>query len=159
MAESRHDLGTIEISEILKTQKNKYPLLFLDRIVNHIPGKSAIGIKNFSYNEWFFPAHYEDDPNVPGFIQVEALVQTFIMTFLTLPNNKGKKTNFLDIDKFKFRRRLVPGDTLQIEAELLSFKRGVAKGHAKGSVDGELACYGDLVCSLPDELDKFIPRG
>lgn len=152
------ELGPIGIVEILKTQQNKNPLLFLDKILSVIPGKSAKGMKNFTYNEWFFPVHYEDDPNVPGFIQVETLVQTFIMTFLTLPGNKGKKTNFLDIKNFSFRRKIVPGDCLVIDAELLSFKRGFAKGFAKGCIGKTIACYGEFHCSLPDELERFIPK-
>ena len=152
------DLGPLTIVEILKTQQNKSPLLFLDKIINVIPGKSAKGLKNFTYNEWFFPVHYEDDPNVPGFIQVETLVQTFIMTFLTLPENKGKKTNFLDIKDFKFRKKIIPGDCLIIDAELHSFKRGLAKGLARGFVENDIACYGEFYCSLPDEWEKFVPK-
>ena len=71
-----------DINGIKKCQRNRHPLLFIDQIVEAIPGVSAKGIKCFSYNEWFFPAHFDDEPNVPGFIQVECLVQTFIMTFL-----------------------------------------------------------------------------
>ena len=152
------DLGPLAIVEILKTQQNKSPLLFLDKILKVSPGKSAQGLKNFTYNEWFFPAHYEDDPNVPGFIQVETLVQTFIMTFLTLPGNKGKKTNFLDIKNFKFRKKIVPGDCLVIDAELHSFKRGLAKGEATGYVGTNLACYGEFYCSLPNEWESLVPK-
>ena len=81
-------MGTIsekisfDIIGIQECQRNRHPLLFVDQIKEAIPGKSAIGIKCFSFNEWFFPAHFDDEPNVPGFIQVECLVQTFIMTFL-----------------------------------------------------------------------------
>ena len=74
----------IDTVGILKTQRNKYPLLFIDKIIKIIPGKEAIGVKNFTYNEWYFPSHFDDEPNVPGFIQIECLVQTFLMTFLTL---------------------------------------------------------------------------
>ena len=86
---------TLFLEDIIKIQQNRYPLLFIDKIIDLKPGKSAVGIKNFSYNEWFFPAHFQDEPNVPGFIQIECLVQTFLMTFLTLKENKGLKTNFL----------------------------------------------------------------
>ena len=67
------------IPEIKAHQQIRYPLLFLDKVENVIPGKFARGIKCFFYNEWVFPAHFENDPSVPGFIQVEALVQTFLM--------------------------------------------------------------------------------
>jgi 3-hydroxyacyl-[acyl-carrier-protein] dehydratase len=143
--------------EILASQRNRYPLLFVDRILEAVPGKSAVGLKNFTYNEWFFPAHYDDDPNVPGFILVEAMVQTFIMTFLSMDEHKGSKTNFLGLDKVKFRRKIIPGDTLMISAQLDSFKRGLAKGRAEGTVDGEFACSAHFEVSVPSVMDKFFP--
>ncbi len=133
-------------------------MLFLDRIIEVEPGFRVKGLKCFTYNEWYFPAHFEDDPNVPGFIQIEVLVQTFIMTFLTLPEYKGMKTNFLDINSVKFRRKIIPGDTLIITADLNSFKRGIAKGVATGYVDDEMAVMAEFIVALPDILSKLSPR-
>ncbi|EGA70926.1 Beta-hydroxyacyl-(acyl-carrier-protein) dehydratase FabA/FabZ [Vibrio sinaloensis DSM 21326] len=149
---------TFDTNGILASQQNRYPLLFVDKIIEAAPGKSAVGIKNFTYNEWFFPAHYEDDPNVPGFIQIECLVQTFIMTFLSKPEFKGSKTNFLDMDEVRFRKKLVPGDTLRIEATLESFRRGIAKGKAIGTVDGEFAVSARFTVSVPSVFEQFIPK-
>jgi len=143
---------------IQECQRNRYPLLFVDQITEAIPGKSARGIKCFSYNEWFFPAHFDDDPNVPGFIQVECLVQTFIMTFLCIEEYKGKKTNFVSINNVKFKRKIVPGETLDIEATLESLKRGIAKGHAESFVKGEFTCCADFVVTIPDVLNGFKPQ-
>ena len=92
------ELGIIDI---IKHQRNRYPVLLIDKVVDLKPGKSAVGIKNFTYNEWFFPGHFDDEPNVPGFVQVEALVQAFILTFLSLPEYSGMKTNFTNIDNIK----------------------------------------------------------
>ncbi len=142
---------------ILESQRNRYPLLFVDQITEAVPGKSAVGIKNFTYNEWFFPAHYDDEPNVPGFVLIECLVQTFIMTFLSIEEYRGNKTNFLGIDNVKFRRKIVPGETMKISANLKSFKRGIAIGTAEGEVDGEFACCADFTVSLPVVFDKFVP--
>lgn len=147
---------SFDIIGIKQCQQNRHPLLFVDSITEAIPGKSARGIKCFSYNEWFFPAHFEDDPNVPGFIQVESLVQVFIMTFLCMDKYKGKKTNFVSINNFKFKRKIVPGDTLVVEATLDSLKRGIAKGRAEGFVDGEFACSAEFVVSIPDILNGFM---
>jgi 3-hydroxyacyl-[acyl-carrier-protein] dehydratase len=83
-------LKDLDVYAIQQYQQNRYPCLFIDYIEEVIPGKSAKGFKNFSFNEWFFPAHFADEPNVPGFIQIEALTQLFLMTFLTLPGNKGQ---------------------------------------------------------------------
>jgi 3-hydroxyacyl-[acyl-carrier-protein] dehydratase len=142
---------------IQQCQQNKYPLLFVDRITKVIPGERASGLKCFTYNEWFFPAHFEDDPNVPGFIQVEALVQVFIMTFLCMDKYKGKKTNFISIDKVKFKKKIVPGDTFIVEATLNYLKRGIAKGRAEGFVDGEFCCSAEFMVTIPDIFNGFNP--
>lgn len=143
---------------IQECQKNRYPLLFIDKIIEVIPGKSACGIKNFSYNEWFFPAHFENDPNVPGVIQVECLVQTFIMTFLCMDEYKGMKTSFVNIDKVKFKKKIIPGDQLEIIATLNSFRRGIAKGYAESFVENQPACSAEFVVAIPDILNSFKPE-
>jgi 3-hydroxyacyl-[acyl-carrier-protein] dehydratase len=149
---------SFDIPGIKECQQNRYPLLFVDQITDVIPGSRARGRKAFSYNEWFFPAHFEDEPTVPGFIQIESLVQTFIMTFLSMPEYKGKKTGFASIKSFQFRRKIVPGETLDILANLDSLTRGVAKGRAVGSVDGTPACEGEFVITVPDILNRFRPH-
>ena len=149
---------SFDIPGIQKCQQNRYPLLFVDRITDLIPGKRARGIKTFTYNEWFFPAHFADEPTVPGFIMVECLVQTFIMIFLSRPEYQGMKTAFSNISDFQFKRKIVPGESLDILAILDSFNRGVAKGRATGHVAGELACAGEFVIAAPDVLKQFTPR-
>ena len=152
--EPLYNLGAYEIQQY---QQNRYPLLFIDKVVEARPGEYVKAYKNFTYNEWFFPAHFADEPNVPGFVQVESLAQTFIMTFLTIPEHKGKKTAFLAINNMKFRRQILPGDRVDIEAHLESFKRGLAKGHVEATVDGEFAYSGDLTCGLPDVMKAYRP--
>lgn len=149
---------TFDAIGIQECQRNRYPLLFIDKVTDVIPGKSVHAIKNFSYNEWFFPAHFDDEPNVPGFIQTECLAQTFIMTFLCMDEYKGKKTAFVSENNVKFKRKIVPGDRLDIYATLDSFKRGVAKGHVESYVEGEAACSSELVICIPDILDQYKPR-
>ena len=152
------DKLNLDIPGIKACQQNRHPLLFIDKIVDTTPGEEANSIKCFSYNEWFFPAHFEDDPSVPGFILVETMVQTFIMTFLTLEEHKGKKTNFISIDNVKFKKMVIPGDILKINAKLLSFKRGIAKGIAEGYVDGALVCKAEFMVCLPDVLSNLKPK-
>jgi 3-hydroxyacyl-[acyl-carrier-protein] dehydratase len=149
---------TFGIPDIKAYQQNRYPLLFLDRVEDVVPGMYARGIKCFSYNEWFFPAHFEDDPSVPGFIQVEALVQTFLMTFLTLEGFKGEKAMGLSWDKVKFKRTIVPGECLIIESYLTSFKRGIAKGYSTSSVNGQDACSAEFMVVIPSVMQKFNPK-
>lgn len=149
---------TFDLNGIKECQKNRYPLLFIDKVIEAVPGKSATAIKNFTYNEWFFPAHFEDDPNVPGFVLVETLVQTFIMTFLCMDEYKGMETSFINIDKVRFRQKVVPGDQLQIVSELKSFRHGVAKGTAAGYVEDALVCSAEFVVAIPKVLDKLKPE-
>lgn len=137
---------------IQECQRNRYPLLFIDRVTEVLPGKYAKAIKNFTFNEWFFPAHFDDEPNVPGFVQLEALTQTFLMTFLTLDAYKGKKTSFVSINNCRFKRRIIPGDTLEISAALESFRHGVARGHVESFVNKEAAASTELVIAIPDAL-------
>lgn len=147
-----------DINYIRSSQQNRFPLLFIDKIIDIKPGKYAKAIKNFTYNEWFFPAHFDDEPNVPGFIQLESLVQTFIMTFLSIKKYSNLKTNFFDLNNTKFRRKIIPGETLTIKAVLEEFKRGVAKGYSEGYVDEEFACSAEFIITVPDIFNKFIPK-
>lgn len=151
-------IENLGVKEIQEYQMNRYPCLFIDFIKKAEPGVYAEGYKNFTYNEWYFPTHFPDEPNVPGFIQVEALTQVFLMTFLTLPGNKGKKTGFASIKNAEFKRKVIPGDHLDIKAELKSYRRGVAKGWSSGYVNGELACKTELVIVIPDIMTQYIPR-
>ncbi len=149
---------SFDINGIKAHQRNRHPVLLIDRIVEAVPGQRARGIKCFSYNEWFFPGHFDDEPTVPGFVQVECLAQTFIMTFLCQEAYKGMKTNFASINNVKFKRKIIPGDVLTIDAELQSFRRGVAQGVATSAVDGELACSAEFVIVIPDVMSGFKPR-
>ncbi len=149
---------SFDIPGIKECQQNRYPLLFVDKIDHVIPGKYARGTKCFTYNEWFFPAHFEDEPSVPGFIQVEALVQTFLMTFLSIEEYKGEKAMGLTWDNVKFKRTIVPGECLIIESYLTSFKRGLAKGYSISFVDGQPACSAEFMVVIPSVLKNFNPK-
>lgn len=151
-------LLNIDAYEIQQYQQNRYPCFFVDYITEVLPGKYAKGYKNFTFNEWFFPAHFADEPNVPGFIQIETLTQVFLMTFLTCPENKGKKTGFVSVRDARFKRKIVPGDKLEIEAELNSFRRGLTRGTSKGYIAGQLACSIELEVAIPDVMNRFIPK-
>lgn len=150
-------LRNLDAIEIQTYQQNRYPCFFLDMVTEAMPGKWAKGYKNFSYNEWFFPCHFADEPNVPGFVQMEMLTQLFLMTFLTLPENKGKKTCFLSVNNAKFKKKIVPGMRVDMEAELKSYRRGIATGTCVGYVDGEVACSIELIIGIPDVINKFNP--
>ncbi len=149
---------TLDINAIIRHQRNRYPVLLIDKITHLVPENFAVGIKCFTYNEWFFPGHFDDEPNVPGFVQIESLVQTFILTFLCKKEYSGLKTNFVSINNIKFKRKIVPGDVMEIKATLKSFKRGIAIGSAESFVDSEPACSADFVVAVPKILDQFKPK-
>lgn len=150
-----HNLSPIEIQEF---QQNRYPCFFLDMVIEAEPGKYARGYKNFSFNEWFFPCHFADEPNVPGFIQIEMMTQMFLMTFLTIPENKGKKTCFISVNNAKFKLKIIPGMRVDLHAELKSYRRGIAIGSCVGYVNGEEACSVELMVGIPDVLNQFKPK-
>jgi 3-hydroxyacyl-[acyl-carrier-protein] dehydratase len=145
------------INDILKFQRNRYPVLLIDRVLECEPGKRSVARKCFTYNEWFIPGHFEDEPNVPGTVQVECLAQTLLITFLCIEEYQGMKANAASYNNVKFRRKVEPGDILIVEARLRSFKRGVAMGSAVGRVEDEVACSADFVIVVPDVLEKFRP--
>ena len=150
-------LKNLDPIEIQKYQQNRYPCLFVDCIEEVVPGKYAKGYKNFTYNEWFFPAHFEDEPNVPGFVQIETMAQVFLMTFLTLPGNKGKKSAAVQ-SKARFKMKIIPGMKLDVYAELDSYSRGLAKGRVTGTVNGVFACSLEITASIPDIMTAFTPK-
>ena len=156
--ENNNENLNFDLMGIQKCQRNRYPILFVDKMVEVIKGKSAHGVKNFTYNEWFFPAHFDDEPSVPGFIQIESLVQTFLMTFLSFDEYKGKKTSFVSINNVKFKKKIEPGDRLDIYATLESFKRGIAKGHVESFVGDKAACSAEFVVVINDVFNQFMPK-
>lgn len=148
----------LDINFIRKIQKNSYPYLFVDRVTSIDPGKHVIATKAFTYNEFYFPGHFDDEPNVPGFIQVECLVQTFLMTFQSMQEYSGLQASDSDFRNVRFQRKIVPGEVLVIEATLQSFNRGVATGFASSSVEGQAACSAEFVVVLPEILNRFTPK-
>lgn len=156
--DNMENILTFDSIGIQECQRNRYPLLFIDKVVESVPGKYAKAIKNFSYNEWFFPAHFDDDPNVPGFVQIEALAQTFLMTFLSIDENKGKVASAISYNNIKFKRKIIPGDTLEINATLDSLRRGLAKGHVESFVNCEPAASLEIVAGINSVMEQFRPR-
>lgn len=148
----------MNITEIKECQQNRHPVLFIDKIVSYNPGESAHAIKCYSYNEWFFPGHFEDEPMVPGFILVEMMAQTFLMTFLTIDEYKGKKANGIKINNVRFFEPVIPGDLIDIKAELLSFKRGIAKGSVKAFNGETTICSANFVVGIPDLIKQLAPK-
>ena len=144
--------------EICEYQQNRDPYLMIDFATEVAPGKSAKGYKDLSEKEWFFKVHWPNDPNMPGMLQIEALIQMAALIILTLPGNKGKIVYVTSANNIKFTRKIVPGDKLLIETNLISWKRGLGKCHGCGKVNNQIACEADFNIILPEEIRKFNVR-
>ncbi len=153
--EVKAEILRLDLNGIHEYQKNRYPYLLIDVAEEVIPGVSAKGYKNLTANDWFFECHFPGDPNMPGMLQIEALVQLSALTVLTLPGNKGKIAYLASADHLKFMRKILPGDRLDLEATLHSWKRGVGRCSGKGSVNGKPAFQAEFAIVLPDILSEY----
>lgn len=140
-------INNIDIQKILP---HRYPFLLVDRITEMEEGKRAVGIKNVTVNEPFFQGHFPSNPIMPGVLIVESLAQVGAVMLLSLPENKGKLGVFTGINSMKFRRQVVPGDTLLLEAELVTYRHGMGKANVKATVDGAVAAAGEISFAVID---------
>ena len=146
---------SLNLKDILEYQQNRDPYLFLDFATEVIPGESAKGYKDLKKGEWFFKVHWPNDPNMPGMLQVETMVQTCALSILTLPGNKGKVVYLTSANNLKFIKKILPEKRLNIETKILKFKRGMANCEGKIIIDNELACKAEFNLILPDEIKKY----
>jgi 3-hydroxyacyl-[acyl-carrier-protein] dehydratase len=148
---------SLDSQQLQRFQTNRYPFLMIDHVDWVVPGESARGYKNLTFNEWFFPIHFPGNPNMPGALQLEALAQMLTIAITTLPGLEGKVTHALS-HKVRFRKEIVPGDKLIIETNLISWSRGIAKGHGIGITNGTIACEAEMLITIPDILEKYLPK-
>ena len=138
--------------QIIKIQKNRDPYLLIDYATKVVPGKSVEGYKILKKNEWFFKVHWPGDPNMPGMLQVEAMVQMSSLIIFTLPNISGKTLYLADSNNIKFFKKIVPGDKLKIVSKLISNSRGLYKFEAEGYVRKKIACRANFTLILPGSV-------
>jgi 3-hydroxyacyl-[acyl-carrier-protein] dehydratase len=141
----------LSVEEIHKLLPHRYPFALVDRILEYVPGKRAIGLKNVSFNEPHFQGHFPGRPIMPGVLIVEAMAQVGGVVLTQMDGVSKGLFLFAGIDKVRFRRPVVPGDQLIMTVELICVKRrrfGWMQGRAE--VDGQLAAEGELMFSLVD---------
>ena len=137
--------------EILGLLPHRFPFALIDRVIEYVPGKKAVALKNVTINEPQFQGHFPERPLMPGVLIVESMAQVGGIIVTQMPDLPKGLFVFAGINNVKFRRPVVPGDQLVITCELLSIKRqrfGKVKGEAH--VDGKLVCSGELMFSLVD---------
>ena len=145
----------LDKEQILEYQQNRPPYLMIDFAEEVVPGKSAKGYKDFKEDEWFFKVHWPSDPNVPGMLQIEALVQMSALSILSLPGNKGKVMYLTSANNIKFIKKIIPNKRLYIETKVKSFKRGLAICEGLGLIEKQIACKAEFNLILPEEIKKY----
>ena len=135
--------------EIKTLLPHREPMLLLDELTLDENG-IAHGIYRVRGDEWFLQGHFPGNPIMPGVLICEALAQAGAVMLLSMPQNKGKLGVFTGINNFKFRRQVVPGDTLELNAELIMYRHGMGKANVKATVGGQIAAMGEISFAVID---------
>ncbi len=140
----------VDIISVMEMIPHRYPILLVDRILEYVANEYAVGLKNVTFNEPHFQGHFPGWPVMPGVLIVEAMAQcSGILVLGDVPDPENYSTYFMKIDGVKFKRKVVPGDTLQFEIHLLEpIRRGVAVVEAKAFVGETLACEAVLMAQV-----------
>jgi 3-hydroxyacyl-[acyl-carrier-protein] dehydratase len=139
----------LEAADIMRIIPHRYPFLLVDRIIELEPGRRVVGIKAVTANEPQFTGHFPGRPIMPGVLMVEALAQTAAVAVMTLDEYRGKLGLFAGIDDCRFRRMVVPGDTLRLEVTVEKLRGMFGRVRGVASVDGEVAVEATLSIIIP----------
>ncbi|PON63888.1 Beta-hydroxyacyl-(acyl-carrier-protein) dehydratase FabZ [Parasponia andersonii] len=144
----------IDINQIRNILPHRFPFLLVDRVIEYNPGVSAVAIKNVTINDNFFPGHFPERPIMPGVLMVEAMAQVGGLVMLQ-PEVGGSRENFFfaGIDKVRFRKPVIAGDTLVMRMTLIKLQKrfGIAKMEGKAYVGGEVVCEGEFLMATGSE--------
>lgn len=134
--------------DIQRIIPHRYPFLLVDKAEIINPGKEGIGYKNVSIGEPFFQGHFPDEPIMPGVLIVEAMAQVGAIVLLSQEEFQGKTPYFAGINKVRFKRKVVPGDVLKMEVEIVKIRGSIGIGKGKAFVEDELACEGEFLFAI-----------
>ena len=138
----------LNIEEIQQIIPHRYPFLLVDKVKILEPGKKAIGYKNVSINEPFFQGHFPNEPIMPGVLIVESMAQVGAVAVLSKEEFKGKTPYFAGLNKVKFRKKVVPGDILKLEVEMIKMRGSIGIGKGTATVDNSVAAEAELLFAI-----------
>lgn len=138
-------LNKEQIKQIIPQRE---PFLMIDEVEDFIPGESSTAYKYVKEEEWYFKGHFPGNPIMPGVLIAESLAQTGAVSILGMEENKGKNALFGGIDKMKFKKQVVPGDTLKLEVKIIKRKGPIGIGEGIATVDGKLAAKGEFTFAV-----------
>ena len=141
-------MNSLNVKQIEEILPHRHPFLLVDYIEDYVPGEFAVGYKCVTFREDFFRGHFPQEPVMPGVLIVEALAQTGAVAILSQPEWKGKTAYFAGINKAKFKNKVLPGDTLTLETEIIKVKGPIGVGKATATVNGKLACSAELTFAI-----------
>lgn len=137
-------MNHLDIKQIQEIIPHRHPFLLLDYIEDYVPGEYAVGYKCVTYREDFFRGHFPQEPVMPGVLTLEALAQAGAVAILSMEENQGKTAYFGGVNHCKFRGKIVPGDRIRLETEIIKRKGPVGVGKATASVDGKVVLQAEL---------------
>lgn len=146
------DTSIIDIDKILEMIPHRYPILLVDRIVEREKGKRVVGLKNVTFNEPHFMGHFPQKPIMPGVLIIEAMAQTSAVMVVDMLGEeaKGKLVYFMSIDDARFRKPVVPGDSLYLHLEVIQNRGNVWKFKGEGKVDGKKVAEATIAAMVMD---------
>lgn len=147
-------MSELTIRQIMAVLPHRYPMLLIDRITELEPMKRAVGYKNLTMNEEFFQGHFPGNPLMPGVLMIEAMAQLGGSMILAAGDFARMTPYLTGIDKLKFRRPVVPGDRLVMEATMLRTKRNMGWTQVEARIEDTLVCSGELMFSIVS-TDRF----
>jgi beta-hydroxyacyl-ACP dehydratase FabZ len=146
-------MAILDVNEIRSILPHRYPFLLVDKIIE-LEAERIVGIKNVTCNEPFFMGHFPDFPVMPGVLIVEAMAQTAgILVLRSIPDRDSKLVFLVSVDSARFRKPVVPGDTLRIEMQVVRRKGSVAKMAGVATVDGVKVAEAEVMCKLEDKVE------
>lgn len=147
-------MTVLDINEIRGILPHRYPFLLVDRIVE-LESDRVVGIKNVTFNEPFFAGHFPDFPVMPGVLIIEAMAQAAgVLVLKSIPDRENKLVLLVAVENARFRKPVVPGDSLRMEMKVIKRKASVAKMAGVATVDGVVVAEVEVMCKLADKFDK-----